>query len=168
MADAKATLSDAEYQKKREEVMRRLAEAREAQAAAAKRAEEAKKKKFEAAPEARKFGTHTGITCDGCAVQPILGYRWRCRICKNHDLCDACYDVFKTEGKLLHVNSRRNPISTIPDRHEFYALAEQGCFKGLNSGPGGATRKPTKKIKPNEPCPCGSGKKYKKCCRVSE
>ena len=21
-----------------------------------------------------------------------------------------------------------------------------------------------KKIRPNEPCPCGSGKKYKKCC----
>jgi len=25
-------------------------------------------------------------------------------------------------------------------------------------------RRATKKIKPNEPCPCGSGKKYKKCC----
>ena len=23
-----------------------------------------------------------------------------------------------------------------------------------------------KKVKPNEPCPCGSGKKYKKCCSV--
>nr|WP_243875294.1 SEC-C metal-binding domain-containing protein [Blautia obeum] len=22
----------------------------------------------------------------------------------------------------------------------------------------------TKKIYPNDPCPCGSGKKYKKCC----
>lgn len=25
-------------------------------------------------------------------------------------------------------------------------------------------KKPDKKIGPNEPCPCGSGKKYKKCC----
>jgi hypothetical protein len=25
-------------------------------------------------------------------------------------------------------------------------------------------RKPTIKVGPNEPCPCGSGKKYKKCC----
>ncbi len=24
--------------------------------------------------------------------------------------------------------------------------------------------KPNKKIRPNDPCPCGSGKKYKKCC----
>jgi len=23
---------------------------------------------------------------------------------------------------------------------------------------------PTKKVGRNEPCPCGSGKKYKKCC----
>ena len=22
-----------------------------------------------------------------------------------------------------------------------------------------------KKVGPNDPCPCGSGKKYKKCCR---
>lgn len=28
---------------------------------------------------------------------------------------------------------------------------------------GGAKPKPAKKIKPNETCPCGSGKKYKKC-----
>ena len=25
-------------------------------------------------------------------------------------------------------------------------------------------REPVKVAKPNEPCPCGSGKKYKKCC----
>jgi hypothetical protein len=25
-------------------------------------------------------------------------------------------------------------------------------------------RKPTIKVGPNEPCPCGSGRKYKKCC----
>ena len=25
-------------------------------------------------------------------------------------------------------------------------------------------RKPTIKVGPNDPCPCGSGIKYKKCC----
>ena len=30
---------------------------------------------------------------------------------------------------------------------------------------GGTTKKKAKKIKPNAKCPCGSGKKYKKCCR---
>ena len=27
-----------------------------------------------------------------------------------------------------------------------------------------ALAKVSAKVKPNEPCPCGSGKKYKKCC----
>ena len=28
----------------------------------------------------------------------------------------------------------------------------------------GTVRRETKKVYPNDPCPCGSGKKYKKCC----
>ena len=31
-----------------------------------------------------------------------------------------------------------------------------------------ATRTAAKKIGPNEPCPCGSGKKYKKCCGMKD
>ena len=38
-----------------------------------------------------------------------------------------------------------------------------------NAGADAATEKPTpkrveKSVGPNDPCPCGSGKKYKKCC----
>ncbi len=33
-----------------------------------------------------------------------------------------------------------------------------------NAAPRGAVRKREEKIGPNDPCPCGSGKKYKKCC----
>jgi uncharacterized protein YecA (UPF0149 family) len=28
----------------------------------------------------------------------------------------------------------------------------------------GTMTKTTKKVYPNDPCPCGSGKKFKKCC----
>ena len=31
-------------------------------------------------------------------------------------------------------------------------------------GPTGNVIQMTKKVYPNDPCPCGSGKKYKKCC----
>ena len=79
---------------------------------------------------------------------------------KKIDLCDACYDSFKN-GNLLHANARRNPISMKITDHEFYALAEPGAFKGM-MGPAKTDAK--KKVKPNAPCPCGSGKKYKKCC----
>ena len=35
---------------------------------------------------------HPGIQCDGpCGLCPLPGRRWRCTICPDHDLCDACY-----------------------------------------------------------------------------
>lgn len=34
-------------------------------------------------------------------------------------------------------------------------------------GLGGKAVKTERKIYPNDPCPCGSGKKYKKCCEKS-
>ena len=33
-----------------------------------------------------------------------------------------------------------------------------------DSQPKGPVRRTTKKVQPNDPCPCGSGKKYKFCC----
>ena len=30
------------------------------------------------------------------------------------------------------------------------------------------TKKKETKAKPNDPCPCGSGKKFKKCCAVAK
>ena len=52
-------------------------------------------------------------------------------------------------------------ISLDPADHEFFVHKERG-FKPLvkQQGP---TAKSEKKAKPNDPCPCGSGKKYKQC-----
>ena len=148
-------------EERRAEIMAKIAAAQAATAAAA------------AAPKeevlnSKDYGTHSGITCDGCNVQPMVGYRWRCKNCANHDLCDACYDEFKN-GKLVHANARRNPISTKLIDHTFFCWAEPGVFKpmvkqqGAASGP---TKKKGKKLKPNDPCHCGSGKKLKKCCKT--
>jgi preprotein translocase subunit SecA len=140
--------------KKRAEIMAKVAAAKAAQ----------EKAKEEEKLDASKFGTHKSITCDGCGTVPIVGYRWRCRSCKNHDLCDICYESFKG-GKLPQsVDQQRcNPVSPRVEDHEFFAYAEQGSFSGMK-GASGAPKVKTKKTKPNEPCPCGSGKKYKKCC----
>jgi preprotein translocase subunit SecA len=54
----------------------------------------------------------------------------------------------------------------------FAAREADNLALGGRKGPGRAggdapTRQPVRveiKIKPNDPCPCGSGKKYKKCC----
>ena len=37
-------------------------------------------------------------------------------------------------------------------------------FLQFPNGINGTPQKGTRKIYPNDPCPCGSGKKYKKCC----
>jgi|TARA_B110000211_G_C13685348_1_gene380663 hypothetical protein len=145
---------------RRAEIMKKLAAAKAERAATADTTKEP-------VLDSKDYGTHSGITCDGCNVQPMVGYRWRCKNCDNHDLCDACYDEFKN-GKLLHANARRNPISQKLSDHAFFCFAEPGVFKpmvkqkGAASGP---TKKKKKKLKPNDPCHCGSGKKLKKCCK---
>ena len=156
-----AMADDAAREAKRAEIMKQVAAAKAAQAAAA--AAEPEPQPAEEL-DASKFGTHKSITCDGCGTVPIVGYRWRCRSCKNHDLCDSCYEQFKG-GKLPQSldQQRCNPVSPRVEDHEFYVYAEQGSFSGMK-GASGPTKKKEKKTKPNEPCPCGSGKKYKKCC----
>ena len=42
--------------------------------------------------------------------------------------------------------------------------ADEITTVSMPEGPGGKTVLGKKKIYPNDPCPCGSGKKYKKCC----
>jgi uncharacterized protein YchJ len=37
-------------------------------------------------------------------------------------------------------------------------------FRSADGGPGAATPTSVAKVGPNQPCPCGSGKKHKKCC----
>lgn len=39
---------------------------------------------------------HHGIECDGCGVSPIRGPRFKCQVCPDYDLCQAC------EAKGLH------------------------------------------------------------------
>mmetsp|Transcript_10123 Transcript_10123/g.32172 ORF Transcript_10123/g.32172 Transcript_10123/m.32172 type:complete len:127 (-) Transcript_10123:311-691(-) len=113
-----------------------------------------------------KFGTHAGITCDGCACRPIQGFRFKCKNCKNHDLCESCFERF-LQGNLTQdpALARLNKVSPNIEDHDFRAFCEaDGSFKSINTTKAVATPKTSKKVKPNEPCPCSSGKKYKKCC----
>eukprot|EP00669_Euglena_mutabilis_P010408 TRINITY_DN5160_c0_g1_i1.p1 TRINITY_DN5160_c0_g1~~TRINITY_DN5160_c0_g1_i1.p1 ORF type:complete len:189 (+),score=40.21 TRINITY_DN5160_c0_g1_i1:28-567(+) len=117
----------------------------------------------EEAPDVAKYGIHIGITCDGCAVCPVQGFRWKCRNCANHDLCDACHAKFRA-GTLALDNSmlRKNKVSARLEDHAFSAYVDRD-FQGLSAGSKKVAPK-AHKAKPNDPCPCGSGKKHKKCC----
>jgi hypothetical protein len=46
-----------------------------------------------------------------------------------------------------------------------YVRALGRSFRAAAGGPRKPDRRPSAKVKPNDPCPCGSGAKYKKCCR---
>jgi len=37
-----------------------------------------------------KARTHVGVSCDSCGVSPIVGLRYKCTVCANYDLCEAC------------------------------------------------------------------------------
>ena len=56
-------------------------------------------------------------------------------------------------------------ISAKAEDHKF-ELHKDKAFSSLvkKAGGGGATEKKEAKTKPNDPCTCGSGKKFKKCC----
>ncbi|KDO34796.1 hypothetical protein SPRG_00857 [Saprolegnia parasitica CBS 223.65] len=34
---------------------------------------------------------HRNVRCDGCNQSPVVGYRFKCSICPNYDLCAGCY-----------------------------------------------------------------------------
>jgi len=61
---------------------------------------------------------------------------------------------FKVEGK--EQQHHEVALFTREDGHWVYA--------GTAKEPGKTVRHETPKIGRNDPCPCGSGKKYKKCC----
>lgn len=56
------------------------------------------------------------------------------------------------------------------EEHEHFEAAlfgredGQWVYTGQLNGPGTTYRREQPKIGRNDPCPCGSGKKYKKCC----
>lgn len=45
-----------------------------------------------------------------------------------------------------------------------FAIAFQDAYRQEASGKSAPIQRPGARIGRNEPCPCGSGKKYKKCC----
>ena len=45
-----------------------------------------------------KLGCHYGVSCDGCSKENIFGYRYKCAICKDYDLCSNCFEDRKQTG----------------------------------------------------------------------
>jgi hypothetical protein len=94
------------------------------------------------------FGEHVGITCDGCGIIPMFGYRYRCRNCPNHDVCEACHERWDNGKGSMANGLAKQTISLDPKDHDFFVHKEKG-FKPLvkQQGP---TAKSEKKLKVGE------------------
>ncbi|KAF0191220.1 MAG: yecAH [Gammaproteobacteria bacterium] len=57
-------------------------------------------------------------------------------------------------------------LEALPEAMTSYAHMGRALYEAVLSAPGAETHEPVRseKIGRNDPCPCGSGKKYKKCC----
>ena len=78
------------------------------------------------------------------------------------------YDMFDEMTATIRENTVRMMLTIMPRRQEDVERKAVAKVTAPSSG-GDDTVKATpvrkgKKVGPNDPCPCGSGKKYKKCC----
>merc|ERR1712018_799492 len=71
---------------------------------------------------------HHGVTCDGCDKAPIVGYRYKCVVCDDYDLCGSCEKAGKHPGhNMMRISS---PEVIWPQRlfkriHKMQEKAEQ-------------------------------------------
>ena len=72
--------------------------------------------------------THTGIKCKNCGVFPIIGYRYKCSVCKCYNLCEACEELNSRTGKHKH-NFIQMRKSDENDDSEFYESFVDPNFK---------------------------------------
>lgn len=78
------------------------------------------------------------------------------------------YDMFDEMTATIRENTVRMMLTAIPRRREDVERKAVAKVTATSSG-GDSTVKSSPvrkghKVGPNDPCPCGSGKKYKKCC----
>ena len=81
---------------------------------------------------------HPNIICDGCEKRPLVGKRYKCKVCKDFDFCEECYEknkaIHKHEFTLInkaefpkfhHKFPKVNPFF----RHSFKKHMEMNPFK---------------------------------------
>jgi len=76
------------------------------------------------------------------------------------------FEIFLDMLERVKVDTVRKLFAIQPARQEIQKPEMPVMFMNRSDGPGGGSDggEKGKKIGRNDPCPCGSGKKYKKCC----
>ena len=61
---------------------------------------------------------------------PIIGYRYRCKICANHDICETCHERWDGGDGSMANGLAKQSISLEPKHHDFYVHKEKGFKVG--------------------------------------
>ena len=91
---------------------------------------------------------------------PVVEYRY-----EGFEMFDAMVDAIREDTVRLLLTIKLNE-NHAPQREQVAKPDAPNAGAGDGSFSRQATSK--KKVKPNDPCPCGSGKKYKLCCGMKE
>ena len=62
------------------------------------------------------------------------------------------------------LNAPKSPMSKLEQKVEREQVAKVTGTNKDDTGVREPKKRAEKKVYPNDPCPCGSGKKYKQCC----
>jgi len=66
-------------------------------------------KKNEHGAPSQESQTHHGVTCDACEKHPIEGYRYKCVVCDDYDLCGSCEAAGRHPGhNMMRIASPEN------------------------------------------------------------
>lgn len=68
---------------------------------------------------------HQHVTCDGCGVAPIVGFRYKCIICNDFDFCDKC----ESAGNHPHAFIKIRHPSQVP---KVLIASEESDHSGMN------------------------------------
>ena len=91
---------------------------------------------------------------------PVIEYRY-----EGFEMFDAMVEAIRedTIRMLLTVKLRKNEA---PEREQ--VAKPDAPNAGSGDGSFSESAKSARKVGDNDPCPCGSGKKYKKCCKLKD
>lgn len=99
-----------------------------------------------------------GIGLMGMAQRdPLIAYKTQGHEQFQHLLSTIRHDLVRT---IYHVRVEKKGAAPRPEPSPMAQLAS----RGMENSKGQTAKVAGKKVGRNDPCPCGSGKKYKKCC----
>jgi hypothetical protein len=77
---------------------------------------------------------HTNVACDSCGVNPILGVRYKCSVCKDFDFCAECEERQDHEHPFLKIKKNNGApavmITVLQEDENAEELPDHGHFNG--------------------------------------